>query len=980
MAMLMPASSRDGHGKGLLRFRQGGERPKVGGFASMTGRHKDGSCFPIELSLSEWRDVDGHFLTAIIRDTSERDRAEAARREGEERFRSVVSALVEGIVLQTADGAITACNASAERILGLTQDQMMGRTSVDPRWRAVHEDGSPFPGEEHPSMVSLATGEPQTGGIMGVYKPDGALTWILINAEPLRRPEEARPYAVVTSFSDITVAHEAAALTRQSDEKHRAILATAMDGFWLVDLDGRLRDVNETYARMSGYSRQELLTMEVSQLELLETAEAAAAHIAKVVAAGDDRFESQHRRKDGSVFDVEVSVQASPIDGGRVVVFLRDVTGRKAADALLRSVMEAVDAAGDAVGISDAHGRHFYQNRAFSDLFEYPTAEDLDQAGGGRAVVKDPSVAKEMYDAILNGRPWTGELEMVTKNGRVFTAFERANAIKDQSGAVAGLVGIISDISERQAAEERLRGSEAALKDAHRVARIGTWIWHPQTDELEWSPEMYKIFGIQQATFSGVLSDVVAGAIHPGDRLAVEESNRVVIEAGRPAPLQYRVVWPDGSVHVVWAEAGDMIRDHAGNPMRLTGIVQDITERVRAAEATTALEAQLQQAQKMESVGRLAGGVAHDFNNMLSAILGNTELALEALDAADPVSANLIEIAEAARRSADLTRQLLAFARRQTVVPEALDLNEAVGRTLDMLRRLIGESIDLVWKAGPGPMPIHMDPSQVDQILTNLVVNARDAISDVGRITLQTAGGTLSPEDCEALPGAQPGEYVILTVSDNGCGMDADTIHHVFEPFFTTKEAGRGTGLGLATVHGIVTQNGGCIGVESKVGVGTTLTVHLPRHGGPVARSAPVTALAEGSSRAETILVVEDEPAVLRLAATLLERLGYIVLAAGTPGEAVRLAQEHAARIDLLITDVVMPEMNGRALARTLLSFNPDLRRLFMSGYTADVITHHGVLDPGVHFLQKPFSGSALAAAVRAALEPEPRSPQTPES
>jgi two-component system cell cycle sensor histidine kinase/response regulator CckA len=381
------------------------------------------------------------------------------------------------------------------------------------------------------------------------------------------------------------------------------------------------------------------------------------------------------------------------------------------------------------------------------------------------------------------------------------------------------------------------------------------------------------------------------------------------------------------------------------------------------------LEAQLFQAQKMESVGRLAGGVAHDFNNMLGVIIGHTDLALDGIEPSDPLFLDLQEIRKAAQRSADLTRQLLAFARRQTVSPRVLDLNDTIAGMLNMLRRLIGEDIELAWLPGHDLWKVKVDPSQIDQVLANLTVNARDAIAGIGSITLRTENAVIDASqrsgDVESLPGA----YVLLTVTDSGVGMDKKVLEHVFEPFFTTKEVGKGTGLGLATVYGIIKQNRGFVSVSSEPGQGATFKIYLPRFEGKCAEASiedPGNHLPGGT---ETVLIVEDEKAILKLGKAILERLGYRVLSANTPGEAIRLAREYASDIHLLITDVVMPEMNGRELAQRLASLRPRMQCLFMSGYTADVIAHHSILDEGVNFIQKPFSMKPLAAKVREVLE-----------
>jgi len=411
------------------------------------------------------------------------------------------------------------------------------------------------------------------------------------------------------------------------------------------------------------------------------------------------------------------------------------------------------------------------------------------------------------------------------------------------------------------------------------------------------------------------------------------------------------------------------ITDAEGRVERVVVLTTDISELKKAEKERENLQDQLNQSQKMESVGRLAGGVAHDFNNMLGAILGHAELALERVEKNNPLAADLEEIRSAAERSADLTRQLLAFARKQTVSPRVLDLNETVEGMLKIIRRLIGEDIELTWVPGANLGPVKMDPSQIDQILTNLCINARDAIGDTGKVSIETDVAILEEDFCETHPGSLPGEYVMLAVSDNGCGMDSEVMQYIFEPFFTTKDVGRGTGLGLATVYGIVKQNNGFIHVYSEPGQGTTLKVYLPTRemeGIYIPRSpGPKT----GAAGSETILLVEDEPAILNVTRIMLERKGYSVLFASTPDEAIGIAAEHKGRIDLLLTDVVMPGMNGGDLARHIINVHPGIRCLFMSGYTANVIAHRGVLNEGVNFIQKPFSGMELAGFVRDALD-----------
>jgi PAS domain S-box-containing protein len=740
-----------------------------------------------------------------------------------------------------------------------------------------------------------------------------------------------------------------------------------------------------------------------------------------------------------------------------------------------------------------------FVNRAFADAYGRPV-EDIVGKRFGELLPREEAELREaaLREVFSSGKRREDEFRLPQSDGG-HTYFLTLVPIKDGAGIVISVIGISKDITALKHTEEQLRQSEAQLRRAQAAARMGSWTWYPKSNRLEWSDEMYRIFGVDPTKFTGDLADVIARAIHPDDRAKVNESNLAVVREGKAAPLEYRVVWPDQSVHFVWAEAGDatrdesgtvvalsgyaqditerrlneaatlessrrlqfalraghlgvwdwnlkknimvwddemlalygltrdefpggieawkqglhpedreraiaecqaaldgsrdfdtefrvlhpngtvrhvkadglVVRDEGGTPIRMLGVNLDITERKRDEAEKAKLEAQLQQAQKMESVGRLAGGVAHDFNNMLGVILGHAEMAMEkAGPAEESLRGNVEEIRKAAERSANLTRQLLAFARKQTVAPKVLELNKTVEGMLKMLRRIIGEDIALVWLPGAGVYPVKVDPSQIDQILANLCVNARDAIGGAGKLTIETANSAFDDEYCATHPEVVPGEYVKLTVTDDGCGMDKATQERLFEPFFTTKEVGKGTGLGLATVYGIVKQNNGFIKVTSEPDKGTTFEICLPRHvaaKAEPAQSEPLTApVARGF---ETILLVEDEPAILRMTKTMLEQLGYTVLTASTPGEAIQLAGAYTGVIHLLMTDVVMPEMNGRDLAKNLLTSSPALKRLFMSGYTADVIAHHGVLDEGVHFIQKPFSKKDLAARVSEALE-----------
>ena len=396
--------------------------------------------------------------------------------------------------------------------------------------------------------------------------------------------------------------------------------------------------------------------------------------------------------------------------------------------------------------------------------------------------------------------------------------------------------------------------------------------------------------------------------------------------------------------------------------------VWKIIDRMHAEEAHKKVNLQLQQAQKMESIGRLAGGVAHDFNNMLSVILGYGQMIVEMSQPNDLIHEYAQQIVEAGARSTNITRQLLAFARKQTIAPKVIDLNEIMSEVLKMLNQLIGENINISWLPST-VWRVNIDPSQLDQILANLCVNSRDAISGVGKITIETGTKTFDEAYCSEHLGFIPGDFTVLSISDDGCGMDKDGQKNLFEPFFTTKELGKGTGLGLATVYGIVKQNNGFINVYSEPGKGTTFRIYLPRHSeqGEKAEKQSVETIRRGQG--EIVLVVEDEVSILKLTAKMLKNLGYVIVTANSPKDAVKLVKESRETIDLIVTDVVMPEMNGRDLVNVLLTIQPKMKCLFMSGYPSNVIADQGVLAEGLQFIQKPFSAKELGAKVHEVLK-----------
>jgi len=553
-----------------------------------------------------------------------------------------------------------------------------------------------------------------------------------------------------------------------------------------------------------------------------------------------------------------------------------------------------------------------------------------------------------------------GALAIYAKDSAAFEGAE-AELLEDMGANIAhGMAGLRAQ-RERDASSQVAADLLDHLRRAQKVAQIGTWEMDPATRKTRGSEESFAIYGLRPTTDLTISSDDLKSFSLPEYRPLLDQRMNDFFAGRGSYDVEYAIRRPSDGEHRFVHNRAELLRDSDGRPVLAVGTIQDITARRQ-------LEQQLLQAQKMESVGRLAGGVAHDFNNLLTVIHSYTNILMKSVGQEHPFYSDLREIQRAAHRAGDLTRQLLAFSRKQVLQPQTIDLDQTVRSLEVMLRRLLGEDIDLTLLTSTGGHAVFADPGQIEQVVMNLVVNSRDAMPIGGKLTIETSTVEVDEAFARQHLGLAPGPHVLLAVSDTGAGMDAATREHIFEPFFTTKEQGKGTGLGLSMVFGIVHQSGGAIWVYSELGHGTSFRIYLPRVVGKAAPTAQIPKLAVVGGT-ETILLVEDDESVRVLLRTILRRAGYTVLDAQNAGEAFLVSEQFTAPIQLLVTDVVMPRMSGRQLAERLMPTRPDMRLLYMSGYTDDAIVHHGVIESGVAFLQKPINSDSLLRKVRAVLE-----------
>jgi two-component system, cell cycle sensor histidine kinase and response regulator CckA len=744
--------------------------------------------------------------------------------------------------------------------------------------------------------------------------------------------------------------------------EYRALLEAAPDGMVIVNHAGEIVLLNLRAEKQFGYHRDELLGQMVKNIIPEGFAErlvadglrSAAEALAQQIGTG---IELTGRRKDGSEFPIEIMLSPfESAEGILVTAAIRDITVRKHSEKHLAQ-MEGryrglLEAAPDAMVVVNQAGEIVLLNLQAERQFGYHRDELVGQRvkniipqGFAERLIADGtrSAADALAQQIGTGIELTGR----RKDGSEFPIEIMLSPLNGVDGIL--VTAAIRDITERKRHEYDLSRLAAVVESSH-DAIIGLTA---EGIVLTWNHGAERIFRYSAEEAIGQSIRFLYPADHSEESPTLLER----VQRGEAVePLDAVRVRKDGTqVHISLTLSP--IKDSDGRVVGVSSVARDVTHGKN-------LEAMLRQAQKMEAVGRLAGGVAHDFNNLLGVILGYTGLLLDPMSPDDPQRKSIDEIQKAGVRAALLTRQLLAFSRKQVLQPKVLDLNTVVADTEKLLQRLIGEDIELVVVLKPALGRIEADAGQLEQIIMNLAVNARDAMQPGGRITIETSNVEVDEEYAAQHPATHSGPHVMLSVTDTGCGMDSKTKAHMFEPFFTTKEFGKGTGLGLSTVYGIVKQSGGSIWVYSEVGIGTTFKIYLPCVD-PVREIASTNdksgKVARGS---ETILVVEDEKALLEVTHRSLEAAGYAILAAPSPADAIRISGSYEGPIHLMVTDVIMPGMSGAELASRLSASRPEMKVLFVSGYTDDTIVRHGVLEPGLAFLQKPFSPRTLARKV----------------
>jgi two-component system, cell cycle sensor histidine kinase and response regulator CckA len=766
----------------------------------------------------------------------------------------------------------------------------------------------------------------------------------------------------------------------ESENKYRTLVENANDIIYTLTSDGIFTYVSPNWTQLLGHEISEVEGHSFMPFVHRDDVSDCSEFLRKVFESGEKQSGVEYRvlHKNGQWRWHTSNASAKRDKDGHVTEYMgiaRDISYRKQAEEALKANYHLLGIAGKTAkfggwSVTLAENKIFWSDEVAA-IHDMPSGycPSVKEGISFYASEWQDKITEVFNDCAEKGVSYDEEMEIITAAGKRVWVRAIGEAVRDKNGKILKVQGSFQDITESKQAEEALKKREFLLNKIFDLLPMGLWLVDKNGKLLSGNPAGIKIWGAQP-TVSLEEYGVFKARRLPSRQEIIPEDWALAHTIKKGITVKDELLEIDafdGKKKIILNYTAPVLDD---NGQLLGAIVmnQDVTGQKLAEEEKEKLQAQFIQAQKMESIGRLAGGVAHDINNKILVILGYAELIRESLEKSDPNHEFIEEIIDAGQKGANIVGQLLAFARKQIISPKVCELNKIVESMLKMIRRLIGEDINLVWMPSANICPVKIDPAQIDQILANLCVNARDAITGVGKITIETENVTLEEEYCSRNAGFLPGEYVMLAVSDNGEGMDKETLDNIFEPFFTTKPVGVGTGLGLATVYGIVQQNQGFINVYSEPGEGTTIKVYIPRHVVKVRKIQTESAVEIPKGHGETVLLVEDEKPILKMSKLMLEKLGYKVLSAGTPSEAICLAEEHSGAIDLLITDVIMPGMNGRELSDQLNDLYPNIKTLFISGYTANVIAHHGVLDKDVSFIQKPFSKKELAVKIRKVL------------
>jgi len=765
--------------------------------------------------------------------------------------------------------------------------------------------------------------------------------------------------------------HRALEALDASEGRYRTLVETMSDGITMIDPERRIAYVNETFAAMVGYQADELLGMPLEQFYAQSSQERLAEQLRRRFTEGvSAEYEATLRARDGHEIRVLTHATALRDDSGAItgaLAVIKDITGRTRAEARVRESEQRLravfDASPDGIITLDADGLITDCNASIVQAIGVQSADKLIGRPAVELIASDHRAAAhaKLRESLHTGAVRSLEYDIVRPDGERFPVELSANVIPGDEDNPREIVVTVRDISARKAAEREVQQLSQFRRSIIEQANIWLHVLDRDLNTIVWNPAAARISGISPE--EALNSHLTWEVMYP-DRAQREEvlaTARQIIEDGLVLEnYETTISTRSGDTRSISWNARRLL-DAGGEPIGLLAMARDVTEHRQ-------LETQLRQAVKMEAIGRLAGGIAHDFNNMLTAILGNVQLLSMRMDEGDDNQRLLGEIRVAARRSADLTRQLLAFSRKQAMEPEALHLNAVIERIEPVLQRMIGEDISVLTNLDPDLGLIMADPSQIDQVLMNLVVNARDAMPDGGLLTIETANVVLDESYAATHTDVQPGRYVMFSVSDTGIGMDSETQERIFEPFFTTKPEDRGTGLGLATVYGIVSQSGGHIYVYSEPGEGTVFKVYLPLlEEGTAAELDEQTGAGDLSGR-ETILLVEDEVIVRDLIATVLRHHGHVVLTASDAAEALEIADNYSGRIDIMVTDIVMPGDSGPELAEAMGELRPEMPVLFISGYAENALVQRGVVREEVHYLQKPFDPEKLLRKIRTVL------------